>query len=74
MQDRNGVSAMAFHTPNPELRAIEIRNGQLRAQCFAWLFRRTGGAIRRGLRALRRGFARATRSQRTDIPDHQARA
>lgn len=38
---------MAFHTPNPALRAGERRNGQLRAAFFARLFR-----------VLWRGFAR----------------
>jgi hypothetical protein len=36
---------MAFHNPDPKLRAIELQNARLRAQAFAWLFCR-----------LRRGF------------------
>ncbi|MDN3519163.1 hypothetical protein QWY84_16235 [Aquisalimonas lutea] len=30
---------MAFHTPDPELRRVELRNAQLRAQAFAGAFR-----------------------------------
>ncbi|MCH4565574.1 MULTISPECIES: hypothetical protein [Halomonas] len=37
---------MAFHNPNPKIRALEQRNARLRAKLFARLF---GGAWR-GLR------------------------
>lgn len=55
---------MAFHTPDPKLRALEQRNARLRAQafaaCFRWLGRalsRTGAQVRRALpvRARKRG-------------------
>ncbi|WP_041717928.1 hypothetical protein ACN2MM_06210 [Alkalilimnicola ehrlichii MLHE-1] len=40
---------MAFHTPDPKLRAVEQRNAELRAQAFAACFR-----------WLRRGLSRVT--------------
>ena len=38
---------MAFHTPDPKLRALEQRNAQLRAQAFASMFRAVGHGVTR---------------------------
>ncbi|MDZ7810209.1 MAG: hypothetical protein U5L11_08745 [Arhodomonas sp.] len=46
---------MAFHTPDPELHAVERQNAALRAQTFAQAFRTLG----RGLRWLGARLARA---------------
>ncbi len=39
---------MAFHTPDPKLREVELQNARHRAAAFAWLF----GCIWRGLKRL----------------------
>lgn len=48
---------MAFHTPDPKLRAIEKRNAELRAQTFAWAFR---ALKRRTVRCVKRLTHRLT--------------
>jgi hypothetical protein len=57
---------MAFHNPNPKIRAIEQRNARLRAELFARLF---GGAWRGLCKALSRlsgvRFRRRRRQPRT---------
>ncbi len=57
---------MAFHNPNPKIRALEQRNARLRAALFAKVF---GGAWR----GLRKGTRRLsiTRCRR---PRHRSRS
>jgi hypothetical protein len=49
---------MAFHNPDPKLRAIELENARLRAQAFARLFHLLRRGFATALRALARGGLR----------------
>lgn len=46
---------MAFHNPDPKMRAVEQRNARLRADLFAKLFGGAWRGLRQGARRLSRG-------------------
>ncbi|MCC5809453.1 MAG: hypothetical protein JJU06_03685 [Ectothiorhodospiraceae bacterium] len=56
---------MAFHTPDPKLRELELRNARLRAQVFAQLF---GGLWRRLKRLVGRGRHQGVVEEGADAP------
>jgi hypothetical protein len=65
---------MAFHNPDPKLRAIELENARLRAQAFAWLFRQLRRGFAAALRALARGGLRRRGADRgVAVPGAQVR-
>lgn len=59
---------MAFHTPDPKLRAIEQRNAELRARAFGWVFRTAARQMIRFGRLVRRGVRRAATAVRRGRP------
>ncbi len=52
---------MAFHNPNPKIRALEQRNARLRAELFARLFGGVWRRLRKGALRLSRGRYRRRR-------------
>jgi hypothetical protein len=62
---------MAFHTPDPKLRAVELRNARLRAQTFARFFGALWGGIVRGSMFLVRHRAPRPETSGQEAQDNQ---